>query len=307
VGSERLCRWWARTVRQVGDMDGVTLGLQLTLLDLLLRPVGSWVLRPIILLLAAIGLLLPGQLRRPGLWGALTVLTGLRVVLDWPLADNHAYLLCYWCLAITLALIARDTPAWLALNGRLLIGGVFVFAMLWKLVLSPDYLDGRFMRVTMLTDSRFEYFTRLAGGLSRKRLDELRSFIEQHVDGSLVGSREAPLEPHRFRCLARFVTLWNLLLEGSVAVAFLWPLERGLSRRRDAFLLVFCATVYAVATVEGFGWLLLAMGTAQCADERRRTRLLYLAVFGLILVYREVPWTELLFEYVQTSNGVVTW
>jgi hypothetical protein len=30
--------------------------------------------------------------------------------------------------------------------------------------------------------------------------------------------------------LAHFMTWWTVLLEGAVAVAFLWPLERGVSR-----------------------------------------------------------------------------
>ena len=93
------------------------------------------------------------------------------------------------------------------------------------------------------------------------------------------------------------MTWWTVFLEGAVAVAFLWPLERGVSRGRDALLLLFCVTTYAVAPVEGFGWLLIAMGVAQCAPERRRTRLLYLAVFALVLFYRDVPWVEWLLEF----------
>ncbi len=81
-------RWSIRGVcRQVLEMDPVDLALRLTLLDLLLRPIGDWTLRPFILSLASLGLLLPHQQRRLGLWLALTFLTGLRVVLDWPLAD----------------------------------------------------------------------------------------------------------------------------------------------------------------------------------------------------------------------------
>jgi len=37
------------------------------------------------------------------------------------------------------------------------------------------------------------------------------------------------------------------------------------------------------------------MGVAQCAPERQTTRLLYLACFGLIVFYREVPWAERIF------------
>ena len=60
---------------------------------------------------------------------------------------------------------------------------------------------------------------------------------------------------------------------------------------RDATLLLFCATTYAVlTTIVSFGWLLLAMGVAQSAPEQRKTLGAYVAVFGLLLIYREVPW-----------------
>lgn len=132
--------------------------------------------------------------------------------------------------------------------------------------------------------------------------DALQSFVEQHVDGQLFAPQHLPGEPARLLWLARFVTLWTIALEGLVAVTFLWPLGRGLSALRDMCLIIFCATTYAVAPVEGFGWLLIAVGVAQCEPERGKTRLVYLAVFGLILFYREVPWAEQLLELVRTSE-----
>jgi len=51
---------------------------------------------------------------------------------------------------------------------------------------------------------------------------------------------------------------------------------------------------YPFATIAGFGWLLTIFGVAQLEPERRRTRLLYLATFGLILIDQLVPWTRAL-------------
>ena len=108
MNSPDVRRWSIRDVlRQVTEMDIVDVALRLTLLDLLLRPIGNWAIRPGILSLAALGVLLPEQLRKPSLWLALTCLTSLRVVVDWPLPDNHAYLLCYWCFAVFLASACR--------------------------------------------------------------------------------------------------------------------------------------------------------------------------------------------------------
>jgi hypothetical protein len=274
--------------------SALDLALRLTLLDLLLAPIGDWRIRPLVLGLAGAGLLLPALLRRPALWLALAVLAGVRVALDWPLSDNHAYLLGYWCLAISLALWVDDSEQALRQSARLLIGFAFVFATLWKVGLSPDYLDGTFFRVTLLLDGRFEDATLLLGRVTPELLDEFRVALEQHLDGAMPGLLGIPVEPPRFRQLAWLATLWTTGIEAAVALVFLWPLGGRLARVRDGLLLLFCATTYLIAPVYGFAWLLLAMGAAQCEPERRTARVLYVAAFGLVLLYREIPWARLL-------------
>jgi hypothetical protein len=234
--------------------------------------------------------------RNPVIWFALTLLTGLRAILDWPLSDNHAYLLCYWCLAISLSLISKSGENCLKFNGRILIGLAFAFAVLWKLALSPDYLDGRFFKITMLTDHRFESFTQLIGALTREQMEELRYFITQHVDGQILESQEIPNQPERFVLAENILTYSALIIECLVALAFLLPLGRGISKIRDIFLIIFCITTYAVATVQGFGWLLIAMGVAQTEADKWKTRIAYIGVYALIIFYSEVPWIDLLLE-----------
>jgi len=280
-------------LRRLGDavlgLDRTDLALRLTLLLLLLRPIGEPQLRPWVLLLAAVGLLAPTLARRPALWGLLAGLAAWRVLADWPLADNHAYLLIYWCLAIAISLALPHPGTALALNGRWLIGLAFGFAVTWKGFLSADYLDGTFFRVTLLTDPRLESFSMLAGGLSLEQLVEAREVLWQHLDGAAFGGDEMPALPLRFEWLASFATLWTLAIEVLIAISFLQPDRRRLTALRDPALLVFCATTYALLpTIAGFGWLLLAMGVAQCEAERHRMRLAYLGVFALLLVYREV-------------------
>ena len=175
-----------RATRSLREIAPVDLALRLTLLDLLLRPIGEWQIRPAILALAGAGLLIPGWLRRPPLWFALAGLTALRFWIDWPLADNHAYLISYWCLAVGISLVVRDTEACLALNGRLLIGLAFAFAVLWKGVLSPDFMNGTFLRVTMLQDPRFEDWTLLSTGLSADQLEIQHAALDRHLDSRLL-------------------------------------------------------------------------------------------------------------------------
>ena len=260
----------------------MTLASRLTLLLLLLRPIGSGGLRPALLALAAAGLVSPRLLRHPALWLALALLCAARVVGGWPLGDNHAYLLAYWCLALGLARLSPDPPRVLAWNGRWLVGLAFAFATLAKL-LSPDYLDGRFFRVTLLEDRRLEAVATALGGVEPEQIVVWRDVLAQHVDGSVLAGAP-PHEPARLRALALAATGLTLALEAAVAVAFLVPLGRG-AWLRHALLLLFCATTYAIAPVLGFGWLLLAMGAAQCAPDARRTRLAYLAVFALLIFY----------------------
>jgi hypothetical protein len=283
-------------------MDPIDLALRLTLLDLLLRPIGDWCIRPAILAFAGAGLLIPGWLRRPLLWFALAGLTALRFWVDWPLADNHAYLISYWCLAAGISLTVRDTEACLALNGRLLIGLVFAFAVLWKLLLSPDFTDGTFVRVTMLQDPRFEDWTLLSSGLSVDELDAHRAALDRHLDSPPFEVEPGPALSARFSRLADATTIWMVGIELAMAAAFLWWNGGVLARARHALLIVFCATTYAVATVDGFGWLLISMGVAQCDSRHVRTRILYVASFALILVYREVPWARLVADAVGVAG-----
>jgi hypothetical protein len=260
----------------------MSLALRLTLLLLLLRPLGAGWLRPAILAFAVAGLVVPGALRHRALWLALAGLAAWRVVSGWPLADNHAYLLAYWCLAIALSRSAPDPERALAWNGRVLVGLAFAFAVLWKL-LSPDYLDGRFFRVTLVEDRRLERVATALGGIEPGALAARREFVAQHVDGAGLAF-DPPAEPPRLRRLALLATWLTLALEAAVAAAFLAPLGRRLWLRH-ALLLLFCATTYAIAPVAGFGWLLLAMGVAQCEPDARRTRLAYLGVFTLLIFY----------------------
>jgi hypothetical protein len=257
------------------------------LLELLLRPIGDWKLRPLILTLAGAGLLFPGLLRRRELSLALAGLTALRVLLSWPLADNHAYLLSYWCLAIFFPLYSTSPELRLADSSRWLIGLAFALAVLWKGLLSPDYLDGTFFRVTLLVDERFEGLTRLIGGLSIEAIDQNRIILERHLDGASPTAGERVTLTPRFIGSASLATWWTLVIEAVVAIGFLV----GPQRRRHASFMVFCSTIYAAAPIEGFGWLLVAMGTAQCSAAEVRTRWSYVAVFVLILFYREIPWT----------------
>jgi hypothetical protein len=283
-------------LRELDRVPGADLALRLTLVALLFKPVGGAWTRPVIALLAATGLLFEAPRRSAWLWSALLALCFWRVASGWPLGDNHAYLLCYWLLAALVASLARDGERVLAWNGRILLGLVFAFAVLWKLQLSPDYLDGRFFLVTLVDDRRFEDFTRLAAGLDGHTLDALRALVREHRDGLRPPAPGDPALPARLVALAHGLGISLLLIEAVVAAAFLAPRSWRLSRARDGLLLAFCSGTYALAPVEGFGWLLLGMGVAQCEPARVGVRRTYLVVFALVLLTSRWPWLRALAE-----------
>jgi hypothetical protein len=275
------------------DLDAGDLARRLTLADLVLLPIGAGWLRPALLALAVLGLVLPAVSRRPWFWLLLASLAGFRVVSTWPLADNHAYLLSYWCLAVAIAARDPEPRRALAWSGRVLIGLVFTFAVLWKAI-SPDFLDGRFFRVTLVADERLEVYARLAGGLGDDALIERRDVLTRHVDGDALEEVALPPESPRFRAAIGLATFGTFACEALLALAFLWPPGRGPSRFRDPLLIGFCAVTYLVAPVSGFGWLLIALGVAQTDDARWRTRAAYVLVFGLVYLYDEIPWARIL-------------
>jgi hypothetical protein len=300
-------RWEARPVllRPASEDAGVPdVVLQLTAIILLLRPLEVWWVAGFVLLGAALSLLYPSVRRTPLTWLSLSVLVAARIVQVWPLSDNHIYLLAYWCLAIGIALTTETPSVTLAASSRWLLGAAFAFAVLWKAVLSPDYLDGRFFRVTMLTDDRFADALLLIGGMTADQVRDARAFLQPLPEGAELADPVWLGEPPRARAFAAVVTWGGLLVEAFVAALCLVPAVRGVVTARHAALLLFCATTYALAPVAGFGWLVAVMGLAQCRGDQPAVRAAYVAVFFLILLYAEIPWAGVVSDWFDRSHPV---
>jgi hypothetical protein len=282
----------------------VQLALRLTALVLLLRPMGPWALRPLILAVAGLAILSPRALMSSWTWGALTALLAARIVADWPLPDNHIYLLMYWCLAVSLALGTANPDRVLTTNARRLIGTAFLMAVIWKGMLSPDYLDGRFFRVTWLTDERFGDAVQLLGDLSQPQLEHNRVALRPLPEGAELVHPPSLEEPSAFRHLVTASTWGILALEALVAIAFLVPFGARWSIAQHALLLCFCAMTYAIAPVAGFGWLLLTMGIALCRWDQKVLRGVYVATWFLVLLFSEIPWARLMVGWLSNSPSI---
>ena len=280
-------------IRQaIAAYDLWELAAKLTLLALLLSPVGNWFIRPLTLGLSVVGLLIPGMWRSPSLWAALALLTGIRFYIDWPQADNHAYLLSYWCLAFAVSAWLGNREV-LFSNARYLIALTFGFAALQKWI-SPDYLNGVFFLITFFLDERFEEFVVLFSSVTFEQIDIAREYLEGDYRSAPAPDSLPFVIPGSMWWLAILSTAWNLFEQTLIAIAFLVPKDSRLGRIRDPLLLLFCFTIYAVVPVVSFGWLILAMGIAQSDGKSATLRYWYTGAFFALIFFYEVPWAEVL-------------
>lgn len=278
-------------------VDGFGIALRLSLLALLLDVPIYWFQREPILLLAGLGLVWPRATRSRVLWLLLFLFSAWPLFWNWPFSDNHDYLRALWCLAILVSLACPDPRRALAWNGRVLIGLTFAFAVLWKAVLSPDFRTGTFFRVSLLTDGRLRNLAVLAGGMSYPALDAYDDALDAFQYEDRPWRADALQEGPALGRLAIAATAFTLLVEGSVALCFLWPRARGPSRWRNGALLVFLVATYAFATVRGFGFLLAALGVAQCRRDEPGARFAYVGAFFLVEIYAHVPWSTALVSW----------
>jgi len=281
-----------RAYRTIADADVLDLVPRLTLVFLLLADwiVGAdWRFKLPLRAIAIVGLIAPPLHRSRSLWLLLALLMGSRTILNWWTQDNHVFLVTYWCLATYLSLTTDEPAETLAANGKALIGLSFAFAALWKIRLSKDFLDGTYFHYTFLTDSRFQDFGVIFGGMTSTSYNEIAKALAQL--GNPTGSIEAVQLPSTSMLvtLAKLSAWWTAAIESALAAVFLLPERLAVTRYRHAVLLLFAWTTYLVATVATFGWILMTIGVGQCEPERRRTRVLYVATCVLVLAYDYLP------------------
>lgn len=282
--------WW-----RPAHAPGVQMALTLAALVLLLRPMGPWYVQAPLLFIGALSIVRPDAARIPVLWLGAALAVATRLAVDWPLPDNHIYLTAYWCLAAALALQGPMPEEHLATASRLLLALAMTGAVLWKAFLSPDYLDHRFFRVTLVDDPRFASITMLAGGLSEAQLEENRDALAPLPAGAELLDGPILREPARLRALATGLTWGGVGLEALLAAAMWFP-QRRARPWQHALLLLFCLVTYAIAPVAGFGWLLLIMGLCLCRPDQPTLRAAYVATFFVVLLVTEIPWATVLLQ-----------
>lgn len=277
----RLAAWATPWLDGWSKFD-VVASMTLILLVVYIEPL--WFMKPPIIFLAVAGILYRPLLRSAPFWFVIASILIFGYSVIWFDADNHKYLMTYWCLALGCALLTSAPLRSLETSARLLIGLCFLFATFWKLA-SDDFLNGAFFELTLLTDYRFRNVADLIGGVpTGVALENIAAWNSVFaLDGAVdsINLRGSPRLPG----LARLLAIWTVITEGALAVAFLWPMGTLISRSRHLILIVFLASVYPIASVLPFAWLLIAMALAQSSDTAWATRLAYVALFLLIPLY----------------------
>ena len=263
---ERLNRWLSPYVK----LEPFELAIAMTLVVFCVERHGE----PQLLLLSALGLLVP-KLGRSGFYWILMTIT--HYAGHWEKFDssgNHWYLYGYWCMGITLSLFCPDPKKALTEAARWLIVLVFFFAVFWKIT-SVEYIDGRYFDYCILADARFTPVGLLCGIDGQTAIanrDLLSAYIYlADVEGSVQ------LTTTKWVPVASFIlTWWTLLIESAVCISFGLPKRKNSHFLRQSLLIVFIYTTYSIAQVNGFGWILIAMGISQV---KRDSKPLYLGLY----------------------------
>tara|TARA_R110002096_G_scaffold273422_9_gene467265 strand:+ start:43 stop:915 length:873 start_codon:yes stop_codon:yes gene_type:complete len=265
--------------------------LRLTLLTLLLHGSSETWLDVALQVLCGMMLVSRNHFASPGLWIAVSSFIWIINATDWLWIDNHKFLMSYWVLACTVAVLSKAPMQVLRWNGKVLVGLCFGFATLWKL-LAGQYWNGDFMVYTLLVDGRMEFIANSLAGIPKADLAQSR-LLEDTI-GLLPNEQLQTSLPitERLRFVALGMSWWTLLIEAATAVLFL--VKSPISNRwRDLVLLAFVASTYVFVPVLGFGYILTIMGLASCPPERTMIRTVYLAVL-VILQLGRLPWERLL-------------
>lgn len=281
--------------------ESADLIVRLSLLLLLVYPPGAWYARIPLALIAVIGIVWPRWSHHWAFWASATGFVALANGLGWYAADNHKYLLAYWCLTLTCAFLAREPLAVLSVSARWLVGLVFALSVAWKLA-AGDFVDGSFFEYTLLMDPRFEPISRLLCGYSEgmAQFNQLARKALVSWDSSL--STVQLVGAHQVRFLAAVLAVWTLVVEGLIAVLFLVPRTRLGSALANALLIAFSASTYLIAHVVGFGSTLAVLGAAYASTQSRWWLRAHVALFIVMQIYR-LPWWGIAQNAAATVGG----
>ncbi len=270
-----------------------TLALRLTTIGMVLFGAQMKILKSLLTVLGFAGIAFPSWTLRARYWFIAASLSFVFHGFIWSEIDNHKYLFFYWLLACGFATQQPNPEESLAHNARLLIALSMGFAALWKLM-GGQYLDGSFLHHTMLTDGRFVEFSNIVTGISLETLRENRVILRLWQSGMLDETAVQLTSNNLAQTISLALSYFTIAIEIFIALTFFLG-DRIPLLWRHAGLMVFILTVYPVATVIGFGAMLIVMALADVPKHHYRIRLCYLGMLTFTLL-AAIP--KRLFDYV---------
>ena len=279
-------------LRRQSQMEVLPLVTIMVLVLVLMMAHLTWAIAVPIKALVIAGLLFKRVRTDPRMWCVLTALLAVALYVDWHPRDNHQYLIIYLSLMLFCIFhISREhRDQVLATSGRLLIGAVMVFAVIWKAI-TPDYLSGDFFHHGLLTHPHLQniaaVFTDVCADVLAENSQIVALFDLNYLTTTPEDSVAIEGSP-QIGTMAFVMTWWTIAIEAIIALLFLWPRRFGGGHSvvfygRHLALALFIATTYPPAPIIGFGWALVILGLADCADRPTVLRPLYVALFFFLL------------------------
>ena len=283
----KLVKQWNSWLSGLMQPPLYLLVLRLTTILLLLHGIDHWLwtMLPEKLLASAM-LIYPKLIRNRWTWLGMSLCLVVNNLWHWSRLVNHEYIYTYWVLVCAIAVWSSTPEKILRWNARWLIGLCFLFATLWKF-LGGEYLDGSFLHLTFLLDSRLAMGAVLFGGLDLTTLADNRQLFETMQASAAVMDPQQLATTPRMAAVSLVLSYWTILIEGLVAASFLLTVPRWLYQKRDWLLFIFVTTTYAVIPVLGFGALLMVMGLIQTKSSFIAR--LYLGLLILMPLWMPLP------------------
>jgi hypothetical protein len=281
---QRARRAVAAGLTALAAADPYTTLLRLSLVyDLAIFPSHASERALAVFLLAGIGLVFERALRHPLFWVCMLAAQAYHLV-GAPIAYSARFLNLYWTFAVLIASVSDSPLRVLAVNARLLIGLVFLQAFAWKAFAHADFVNGSFMRFSLLFCSAFRELTPMFGiidpGVYAANSDALAAV--EALDGPVEPI--SVIEPALITGIAFVVTGWTLLIEGLCALAFLSPSRWAVARLRHPALLAFMWSIYLVLPVFVFAGIFSAMALALIEQRESKWRLAYIGTFFAMIL-----------------------
>lgn len=232
----------------------------MTLLSIVRYQEGAWYFGILASVFLGLACLFPKIIERDVYWLGLCLLCGSSLVLYWSLLGNHAFSLFYWLLALLISCFVQQRLRFLADSARWIIGLIFLFAFLWKLM-SNDFSSGATMRYLLTSTLPLGQTAVALTSLTQEQLTQNMRAVEDVLSFS-TASPATLIAPSDVARLADLLTRTTQVVEGLLAACFLLPLSGRWQWLREASLLGFFVTAYTALPVAPFSTQFAYLGYA---------------------------------------------